>query len=554
MTWPKDNYELIDYDSNELIYTNLEVNNSGYIYRNQNKIFFQDFLSDKNDDNNDEELLLKIKKYENFDYILIPNDCQLDENKNIKSRNNCWFIFKKSKSEINQDKYKIEQGDIFRFGRITMRVKEIRINKNFNLNKSIDFNVNQKINNILNDKDNEIKNKEEEVIKNVLTFSNDLSKQKINKIPNSKMDRIKISKISTINASQKFEKNKTSKTCRICYGEENLIEDIDNPLVQPCKCSGSLKYIHLNCLKHWLNTKSCNKIISNKNFSMFLVKQIECEICKEKFPDFVIHKKKLFEILDFKSEFENYLALESLTIDKKNNRCIYVINLDNNIKLKIGRGHESHLSLSDITVSRVHCILTIDNKNIYLEDNYSKFGTLILVHTPSLKLVENLPLHIQIGRTFLNCCLEKPKNVFCCCGVYEKPNYNYYFQQNEKIKQNSLLYMFTIKPEIEFSEDCEIDDNEKEKEFHKIKIEEDEKIKNKKYDEITIDIESVNNSKIKKHNDDENAINSIRKSQSLINIEEEKQNNYIENNKDKNKNNNNENDSIILESESDAVN
>ena len=100
MTWPKDNYELIDYDSDELISTNLEVNNSGYIYRKQNKIFFQDFLLDKNDDNNDEELLLKIKKNENFDYILIPNDCQLDENKNIKSRNNCWFIFKKSKSEL----------------------------------------------------------------------------------------------------------------------------------------------------------------------------------------------------------------------------------------------------------------------------------------------------------------------------------------------------------------------------------------------------------------------------------------------------------------------
>ena len=110
---------------------------------------------------------------------------------NIKSKNNCCFIFKKSKKEINQDKYKIEQGAIFRFGRITMRIKEIRIYKNLNLNQSIDFNYNQNINNILNENGNEIKNnKDEETIKNVLTFSNDLTRKKFNKIINSKMDSI----------------------------------------------------------------------------------------------------------------------------------------------------------------------------------------------------------------------------------------------------------------------------------------------------------------------------------------------------------------------------
>ena len=69
--------------------------------------------------------------------------------------------------------------------------------------------------------------------------------------------------------------------------------------------------------------------------------------------------------MDFKSEFDNYLTLESLTIDKNNNRCIYVINIDNNIKLKIGRGHESNITLNYITVSRVHFILTIEIK-IYI--------------------------------------------------------------------------------------------------------------------------------------------------------------------------------------------
>lgn len=33
--------------------------------------------------------------------------------------------------------------------------------------------------------------------------------------------------------------------CRICLSEENNIE---NPLFSPCKCKGTMKYIHLTCL------------------------------------------------------------------------------------------------------------------------------------------------------------------------------------------------------------------------------------------------------------------------------------------------------------------
>jgi len=33
--------------------------------------------------------------------------------------------------------------------------------------------------------------------------------------------------------------------CRICLSEEN---EALNPLFSPCKCSGTMKFIHLNCL------------------------------------------------------------------------------------------------------------------------------------------------------------------------------------------------------------------------------------------------------------------------------------------------------------------
>ena len=55
------------------------------------------------------------------------------------------------------------------------------------------------------------------------------------------------------------KKARLPKLCKICYGEEEE-DHPENPLVQPCKCSGTLKYIHLNCLKQWINTKSYNLI------------------------------------------------------------------------------------------------------------------------------------------------------------------------------------------------------------------------------------------------------------------------------------------------------
>ena len=465
-----------------------------------------------------------------------------------------------------KQKYKLQQGDIIRFGRITTRIKEIRINKNTNtnLNKSIDHNNSNNINNDINDindKNDKITtertNKKDEPKIN-LRFSTDLITDrnkylKIKDIKKKEKMNLKISAINICQTSQKFVRN--TKICRICYGEEDPITDIDNPLVQPCKCTGSLKYIHLNCLKHWLNTKSCTKVDFNNNYSIFLVRQVECEICKTKFPDFIKHKESLYEILDFKSEFENFFTLESLTIDKNNTRCIYVVNLDNNIKIKIGRGHDANLTLSDISVSRVHSIITIDNKNIYLEDNNSKFGTLILVQCHSLQLIENLPLYIQIGRTFLECKIEIPQNIFSCCGVSEKPNYNFYYLQNENRKQLDLLNMFTIKSEIDFSDEYESEIDEKEKDFEKIKFIDNQNNQiNNRYEDNTLDIENINNSKLrisKEENDNEIGINllSNKKSKSLFNNVEESKNDNMEMNEGKSNNIIDKSESIILESE-----
>ena len=39
-------------------------------------------------------------------------------------------------------------------------------------------------------------------------------------------------------------------TCRICFEEQTR----NNPLIYPCRCTGTSKYIHKECLQHWRNT------------------------------------------------------------------------------------------------------------------------------------------------------------------------------------------------------------------------------------------------------------------------------------------------------------
>lgn len=52
---------------------------------------------------------------------------------------------------------------------------------------------------------------------------------------------------------------------------------------------------------------------------------------------------------------------------------------DKKDSFKFGRGHESDLRINDISVSRCHAIIKFRDGKFYLEDNLSKFGTLVLV-------------------------------------------------------------------------------------------------------------------------------------------------------------------------------
>ena len=180
------------------------------------------------------------------------------------------------------------------------------------------------------------------------------------------------------------DKDKEVVGCRICLDEEDSTE---NPLIAPCKCAGSLRLIHLNCLKTWFAGKRVMKV--TQMVTTYFWKHLECELCKQPYPYETKSRdgKKLLNIIDYDTPLSlpghdlYYLVLES--ISSNTSKVIHVINMSYSSKLYIGRGHEAHVRVTDISVSRLHAYLAKSVQGYYyLVDNDSKFGTLALVKTP----------------------------------------------------------------------------------------------------------------------------------------------------------------------------
>ena len=481
-TWDKYICELIDYYSTDLYSSKIETNESGHVYRQFNNV---KFYNHKLNETKENEYLMHLDCNENQFFIDV-NSYKIDDDENICSNNSTWFSLKSDKKNKNNrlNMFKISEGDVIKIGKINIRIRKIKFQSDKHNNKKINidinnnkyelsnsaksesvsvlrelgtnslFNYNINNNNVQNDINlNTVKKqKEEEDKENEMLSINKTSNKKVN---SKKINFKTPEKIFFEENQKKKSTDFPSRCCRICYLEE---ETESNPLIQPCLCSGSLKYIHLDCLKKWIGTRNWTRVENNENVCIYLIKEIDCELCKNKLPDYIRHKNKLYKIIEFKIDFKNYISFENLTLDKQKNKFIYVINLDKKKDIKIGRGHEANIILSDISVSRVHCVLNVYNKNVYLQDNEAKYGTLVLVQTPRLNIIDNIDLNLQIGRSFINCKNKTPFKLFKCCdNNNEVINYNSYFKQNSK--KIGMKKIHTVKTEIDEEE------KEKEKEF-----------------------------------------------------------------------------------------
>ena len=197
--------------------------------------------------------------------------------------------------------------------------------------------------------------------------------------------------------------------CRVCLSDKTSAE---NPMLAPCNCAGTMRLIHLKCLQQWLRSRLTTK--ASANVVSFSWKTLDCELCKKSFPSRVTIQGKVIDLMDIPKPESRYFILEGLSKDRTSPKSLHVVSMNNKVELKLGRGHESEIRISDISASRCHASVRLSGGKFYIDDENSKFGTLVQVKRPlSLELLEEVT--VQVGRTVLTLTLKRPWRLIPAC-------------------------------------------------------------------------------------------------------------------------------------------
>ncbi|CAD8140995.1 unnamed protein product [Paramecium octaurelia] len=245
-----------------------------------------------------------------------------------------------------------------------------------------------------------------------------LTVRSVNKYPLNVNDIFRLGKMTfrisslSFNSQNENELSSRSKAdsneqCRICLGNTQS----SNPLLNPCKCSGSLKYIHLECMKRWLKELTSASRSSEKS-ETYLWNLLKCEICQEPYKVIFQSDGVTYHMLDLLKPKFPYVMLEFYS--KKKETQVKQINLGDRFtsksdgvivislgeKMSLGRAKENWVKLCEASVSRFHATLQVEKvqqqSSLFLYDNNSKFGTLVQIKE-DLQIYQEL--EIQVGKS-----------------------------------------------------------------------------------------------------------------------------------------------------------
>lgn len=326
-----------------------------------------------------------------------------------------WLVIRHSFNK-NKYGYKVKEGDFIKIGKVIFKIKESKVSNRLTVMKIT-----------------QLKEKHDESDNQLALVDNQQHNVFAEFNSNDKLKKIK--------------KRTMLPQCRICLSEDN---ESDNPLLSPCKCIGGCRYVHKFCLQTWLKSKITTKVYNFLIIHSF--KSLECEICRQTYPEKVKYKNEIIDLIELHRPEENYIMLESISREKRETRYLYVIHMNDKNVIRLGRANDSDVRLTDISVSRNHAYLKLINNEFYLEDNESKFGTLVLIQKDIL-LFPYKVLSVQSGRMFVKFSLNKTCLALLKCfnnKFFVNNNFfnDYLDQQQDEIKKDddliSVDYVFLI--------------------------------------------------------------------------------------------------------------
>ena len=227
--------------------------------------------------------------------------------------------------------------------------------------------------------------------------------------------------------------------CRICYESG----ETGNPLISPCKCSGSMQYIHLKCLRRWMdgrlstNGDAGSQEINGATTISYFWRNLDCELCKLSYPTSVECPSQtnpsgveFVDLYELPKPDGPYIVLESnirvpVAAPNSSTNSVSGVTLQKGLHIMslsksrssvlLGRGHDADVRINDISVSRIHGTIKlvhatvngVRKQQILIEDKGSKFGSLLGVRGP-IPIEPGVPVSIQSGRTVTTVTIRKP--------------------------------------------------------------------------------------------------------------------------------------------------
>jgi RING-variant domain/FHA domain len=344
VTWQRDSHELFDYESRQVLCSTVGIQATSRLHRLGGGIFSLPF--DKNEPTAGSIVDESQLTAENLMDIETLGDSRFLVSPGSKK---LWDVV----SETTAKKHFLAEGDVVKLGRFKLRVKHLCTERS------------------------------EKPITPEILFDQTATTAKICSDPH--------------------------KICRICLMENEIgsVEDAVDPLIEACDCRGSIQYVHLGCLRFWIQGRLQVSDHPDSDSHTYLFSQLCCELCKAQYPlqvDFPTGRVALVPLPETRAPF---LVLENMmrTEISPETRGVYVISLAGKKHLRLGRGHESDVRIADVSISRWHATVSFNDEGRFvIEDHNSKFGTLVAVRKPRMiDLNQVIPgdriATLQSGRT-----------------------------------------------------------------------------------------------------------------------------------------------------------
>jgi pSer/pThr/pTyr-binding forkhead associated (FHA) protein len=133
------------------------------------------------------------------------------------------------------------------------------------------------------------------------------------------------------------------------------------------------------------------------------------------------------------------MIFDILRKESKKTKGVCLLKLNYKPIISIGRGSSSDIRMNDISVSRNHALLRLTPQGLFLEDNISKFGTLVLVKEPFPILKTRNNVYLQVGRTVIQANVKANWKYVMKHSKYIEKNTNEYKLKHNFFKQNNLV-------------------------------------------------------------------------------------------------------------------